>query len=293
MSSEKYGSNRSNSAAGTAAQADLGRDARRLLLALAQEGAAPARSDLRDGFLTVAAPRNGVTSIVANAPLAAGAQLAARGLARWAGQGDARRLMLTDAGAALARRLAAPDADSFAAQHRSVVRRSPAPGEAAVAINECESPIAWLARRRGKDGVAFLDTAQVDAGERFRTDATIAQLLPRVTTQWSGVAVSGGRGPQNMHVSELAVAARQRIDRAATAVGPDLSGLLIDVCGFQKGLELVERERAWPPRAAKIVLRIALDRLAAHYGLSTAARGPAQAKKMRSWGADGYRPDIG
>ena len=37
-----------------------GRDARRLLAALAQEGAAPARTDLRAGFLVVAAPRNGI-----------------------------------------------------------------------------------------------------------------------------------------------------------------------------------------------------------------------------------------
>jgi len=45
----------------------------------------------------------------------------------------------------------------------------------------------------------------------------------------------------------------------------------------------VERDRNWPKRSARVVLQIALDRLAAHYGLTITARAHAP---MRAWQAD-------
>jgi len=155
-----------------------------------------------------------------------------------------------------------------------------------------ESPLLWLYRRKGADGAAAIGDAAFAAGERLRADLTFAGMLPNVTMNWSG----GGRIDRSatrdrLNPSEAAIAARQRADAALRAVGPELSGLLIDLCGFCKGLELIERERGWPARSAKVVVKLALASLARHYGLDDAAIGRSRAP-VRRWADEGARPRM-
>ncbi|MEN0001668.1 MAG: DUF6456 domain-containing protein, partial [Pseudomonadota bacterium] len=63
----------------------------------------------------------------------------------------------------------------------------------------------------------------------------------------------------------FADAARGRVAKALSNVGPELAGLLLDVCCFLKGLERVEAERRWPRRSAKLLLKVALASLDRHY----------------------------
>jgi hypothetical protein len=167
-------------------------------------------------------------------------------------------------------------------------------GAPAPLIDLEESPVAQLARRRWRDGKPFLDAVAVAAAERLRSDFERGQLQPRVTANWSATVNRGRRSGDAGGIADLtdaALAARRRVGLAVAAVGPELSGVMIDVCCFLKGLETVERERGWPARSAKLALSLALAALARHYGFSSAAHGPARSK-LRHWGSDDYRPEI-
>jgi hypothetical protein len=190
------------------------------------------------------------------------------------------RYVLTAAGRAhlarraMLRRLYA--LDPFAAQHLALeIRRLEAPRQELL-VNAAESPLAWLARR------SLIAPDELQAGERLRADFTRAQMLPRTTARWDAPVGEARGGSPGASFSEAVVAARERVRRAIAAVGPEFSGLLLDVCCFLKPLAAVERERRWPPRSAKVLLRLALQRLARHYGLAAEARGKARAP-LRLW----------
>lgn len=177
-----------------------------------------------------------------------------------------------------------------AARARPVKRGPAQPG-----FNSGESPLTWLSRRKGADGRPMIAETQLAAGERLRADFTLGHMGPRVTTNWSE-AIGGRRGRSGpgagLEISERATAARERVRRALAAVGPELSGILIDICCHLKRLEDTERAHGWPQRSAKLVLQLALAGLARHYGLDRSPRSRGAAADVRHWGAPDYRPSA-
>lgn len=202
------------------------------------------------------------------------------------------RLAITDAGRSfLARRSShqsRSQIDRFRAQHLSIADIPGAlsdSGTGAV-FDEAESPLLWLARRKGADGRALIEPHHLQAGERLRADFTFAQMMPRTTSNWHSPVAGRHRDGQSAgHMTEKAIDARSRTRRALDDVGPEFAGLLLDVCCFLKRLEDVERERKWPARSAKVVLQLALEKLARHYGYQTQAQGKANSP-LRIWLAE-------
>jgi len=167
--------------------------------------------------------------------------------------------------------------EPFAAQHqlrRTGLMAAPG-GERSVIVNDGESTLGWLKKR------GIVDAVQHDAGERLRRDYTLAQIAPRMGIDWEAPVVTGSRTNRSAAISDAALAAKQRFAAAMKATGPGLSDLLFDVCCHLTGLEDAERAKGWPRRSAKVVLQIALERLAVHYGMRAPARG-----KVRSWRAE-------
>ncbi len=161
-----------------------------------------------------------------------------------------------------------------------------------VAVNLAESPLSQLYRRKGMDGKPFLTAGEFVAGERLRADFTRGHLMPRVSANWETSVAGRTRTSANgtADLTDAALAARLRVEKALESVGPELSGVLVDVCCFLKGLETVERERHWPARSAKLLLKAALGALDRHYHpLAAPKRGRP---RILQWGTVDYRPAI-
>lgn len=166
----------------------------------------------------------------------------------------------------------------FGAQHREWAERDVREegGARRIRFNAAESPVAVLARRRDKDGKVFLEPELVNAAERLREDFELAQMGPRVAQNWDRFMTGadrggyradagGGRGP---------AVARERVATALRDLGPGLGDMVLRCCCFLEGLEVAEKRMGWSARSGKIVLRIALQRLRAHYDETYGRSGP-------------------
>lgn len=260
------------------AEGELLREGRRVLRKLALEGAALMAGD--GNLYAVMLPNKPRAIFHVSAPLVDAFHR--RGWLTPTSNG----FVLSDAGLGWLRRALA-EADAFAAQHQLRVKRTITDEqglEQQVVINEAESPLGRLRRRRGPGGKPLIGQSQFEAGERLRRDFTLAQLTPRLAVDFSAPVIGGKRGAKaEVLLPEIVMAAKQRVSRALKHVGPGLADLLIDVCCHLTGLETAERTLGWPRRSGRIVLAIALDRLAEHYGMGPITG--AHSRHVRAWHA--------
>lgn len=130
-----------------------------------------------------------------------------------------------------------------------------------VTVNAAESPLGWLLAR------GLLTQRQYDAGERLRADWERAHFQPRVTMAWTAVPVASSRGGPSPEpdLGGGQIDARRRFEDAIASAGPGLSDILWRVVCAGEGMRDAETALGWPARAGKLVLTLALERIADHY----------------------------
>nr|WP_183933915.1 DUF6456 domain-containing protein [Sphingomicrobium lutaoense] len=130
-----------------------------------------------------------------------------------------------------------------------------------VTVNRLESPLGWLHSR------GHISDRQYDAGERLRSDWERSQLSQRVTMAWDAAPVARGRGGAGggVDLSNSALDARARFEKAVAAAGPGLKNILWRIVCAGEGMREAETALGWPARAGKLILTLALDRVADFY----------------------------
>jgi hypothetical protein len=173
--------------------------------------------------------------------------------------------------------------EAFARQHQLLeqeVLRDDLGQSASVLRNRRSVPLAGLERMKASNGAAYFEPSLIAAAEKLSRDFERAQLGPRVTSRWEP-RLDSTKGAGRNHtadISDQAASARAKFNLAVSAIGPELSGVVMDAICFEKGLELIERERQWPARSAKLMLRTGLEVLARHYQPKPRDHAP-----MRGW----------
>jgi hypothetical protein len=136
-------------------------------------------------------------------------------------------------------------------------RRRPA---RSVTVNLAESPLGWLFAR------GHVSRRQYDAGERLRADWERAKLAARVTMTWDAAPVARSRGGSaQVDPNGSQLDARRRFELAVAEAGPGLADILWRVVCAGEGMRDAETALGWPARAGKLVLGLALDRVADYY----------------------------
>jgi hypothetical protein len=133
-----------------------------------------------------------------------------------------------------------------------------------VTVNLAESPLAWLGARK------LVSERQLAAGEMLRQDYERAALPQRTTMQWD--APPNGkvaRGSQSHGATTLAqIDAKRRFDGAIAAAGTGLADILWRVVCAGEAVPTAEKALGWPSRSGRLVLLLALDRVADYYRIN-------------------------
>jgi len=133
-----------------------------------------------------------------------------------------------------------------------------------VTVNLAESPLGWLHSR------GHVSRRQYEAGERLRIDWERSQLAPRVTMSWDAAPIARTRGGSSPGIDRNGsqLEAKRRFEDAVAAAGPGLSDILWRVVCAGEGMREAETALGWPARAGKLVLSLALDRVADYYRIA-------------------------
>jgi hypothetical protein len=131
-----------------------------------------------------------------------------------------------------------------------------------VTVNLAESPLGWLHAR------SLITDRQLLAGERLRRDYERAGLSAATTMRWDaalGADYGRGDGAGQAAITHRQIDARQRFHAALDHAGPGLADICWRVICAGEAMPAAEKGLGWPVRSGRLVLTLALDRLAGFY----------------------------
>lgn len=133
-----------------------------------------------------------------------------------------------------------------------------------VTVNLAESPLGWL-RARG-----MIDERCFAAGEQLRADYERAQLGARVTMAWDAAPLARGRrgAAHSADPHEGQIVAKARFHAAITEAGHGLADILWRVVCAGEAVPVAEKALGWPVRSGRLVLTLALVRVADYYRIT-------------------------
>ncbi len=231
-------------------------EARRILRRLAEPGACLAVADGMEKAVVVREAKDGQTIRTGTLDREIAEAMALRDWIAVSAAGRVARYRITGAGRAALREILSRDAAV------STVATEDAEPDHRARYGVAETPILVLARRRDKDGTAFLTPEMLRAGERLREEYEIAVMGGEPEGGWDALLT---REPEGDPCARGAAGAAARLSMALAELGPGLGDVTLRVCCRLEGLETVEKQMGWAARSGKIVLRIALQRLARHF----------------------------
>ena len=141
---------------------------------------------------------------------------------------------------------------------RKVGARGAGTKKRSVTVNIAESPLTWLHAH------GHLEDRLYEAGERLPADWERAQLGPSITMSWDAVRIRG-TGDTGLSATERQIAAKRRFDEACANAGKGLQDILWRVVCSGETLPVAEKALEWPARSGKLVLKLALERVADYY----------------------------
>jgi hypothetical protein len=128
------------------------------------------------------------------------------------------------------------------------------------AVNVAESPLGWLMAR------GLISERQFTAGEQLRGDDERAAMGANVTMNLSVAPIGGQRSaPDAADRTTRQLTAKAHFEAAIAAAGPGLSDILWRTVCACEALPVAEKALGWPARSGRLVLTLALDRIADYY----------------------------
>ena len=124
-----------------------------------------------------------------------------------------------------------------------------------------------LSKERGPTEQAFLSVHEIQAGELFQRDYARCYGQSGSGSQRFDLAHVDQSRTNKMETQTAAqIDASRAFDKAKAVLGAGLDQAALIICGEGKSLDVLEREQEWSRGSGRMILKLALQRLAQYYG---------------------------